>query len=245
MTRPEPDSSQLATELKKIGFRVTQYPLLTITPCNLTSKELASLKVDMEQAAALLFTSANGVRALSGYEFRLDCPSFAVGEATAIAAQDAGFRNVYTAKGDIQGLAATVRSQMSPSPVPLLHIAGTHRAGNLAALLSDFEIRRHVLYTATARTCLDAPILEMLRSDNAAHCIDCIPLYSPRTAKILTHLFQAENIEAHAANICIVAMSLAVAHEVRSLNWKDVTIASAATGAAMLNALEHKKCDFL
>ena len=55
--------------------------------------------------AALAFTSVNGVAAFAALTPRRDRPVFAVGDATAQAAHDAGFADVLSASGDLRDLA--------------------------------------------------------------------------------------------------------------------------------------------
>ena len=58
---------------------------------------------------ALLFTSANGVRALAALTPRRDLPALCVGPATAAAARQAGFVNCFEAAGDARALADLAR----------------------------------------------------------------------------------------------------------------------------------------
>ncbi len=63
------------------------------------------------QITATLFTSANGVRALSRDEIEIGhklLPCFTVGDTTAQAATHAGFSNLLSAKGDVHELIALI-----------------------------------------------------------------------------------------------------------------------------------------
>ena len=56
VTRPEPDASDFAALLERAGMRAVKTPAMTIEPTGAAPS--------LEGAAALAFTSANGVRAL-------------------------------------------------------------------------------------------------------------------------------------------------------------------------------------
>ncbi|MDA1100419.1 MAG: uroporphyrinogen-III synthase, partial [Proteobacteria bacterium] len=72
VTRPHGEAEALARELQSRGHRVLIEPMLTIQP-------LAGAELDLDDAAGLLLTSANGVRALARQTARRDLPVLAVG----------------------------------------------------------------------------------------------------------------------------------------------------------------------
>ena len=82
ITRPEEDARLFAEEAEAIGFAPVFEPLLRIEP--LQAPQLPDSAVQ-----AVLFTSANGVRAFINAYGGLGCPAYAVGDATARAARDA------------------------------------------------------------------------------------------------------------------------------------------------------------
>src|SRR5262249_3430191 len=99
VTRPEEDAAPLAAALAERGIDVTLEPLLSIHP-------LPDAPIDLTGVQALLFTSANGARSFAelaggrGLPGWRDLPAFAVGDATATAARNAGFAHVESAGGD-------------------------------------------------------------------------------------------------------------------------------------------------
>src|SRR4051812_16935975 len=98
-------------------------------------RNLDNVAIDLTNVQAVLFTSANGVRAFAAAERRRDIPAFAVGEATAAAARLAGFTTVDTAGGDVAALADLVRERLTPARGALLHAAGSAVAGDLSGVL--------------------------------------------------------------------------------------------------------------
>ena len=94
ITRAEPGASATAARVRALGWEAVVAPLIEIHPLE--------PKIDLAGVGALAFTSAAGGRRLrraSPAERRL--PVFAVGEATARAAREAGFAEVVSADGDM------------------------------------------------------------------------------------------------------------------------------------------------
>ena len=87
VTRPEEDARAIAAELRAQGIETILAPMLSIV-------QRRDPKIDLSGIQALLFTSANGVRAFAAASGARDLPVFAVGDATAGAARNAGFKNV-------------------------------------------------------------------------------------------------------------------------------------------------------
>ena len=128
---------------------------------------------------AVLFTSANGVRAYAQAGTRFELPAYCVGEASAAAARIAGFRMVANADGDVTKLAALAASRLAPGNGALLHAAGTVTAGDLAADLAarGFSLRRAELYRAVPAEAFAPEIAAALRRNDVALAL----FFSPRT----------------------------------------------------------------
>ncbi|WP_288759400.1 uroporphyrinogen-III synthase, partial [uncultured Brevundimonas sp.] len=123
ITRAEPGAARTAARLLALGMEPVVRPLLAIQTL---SPELP----DLDAFAALAFTSVNGVAAFAGLSARRDRPVFAVGDATAQAARDAGFARVDSADGD---LAALARRIAAGAAGPVLAAVAETPAGDLAA----------------------------------------------------------------------------------------------------------------
>lgn len=133
ITRPQPDAERTAAALRARGHIAIVAPLFDI-------ETVALVDPASGPWAALLLTSANGLRGLGGPARRdamSTVPVFAVGDRTAQAARDAGFAIVHSAAGAVGDLAILVAAQLKP-PARLLYLAGEDRAGDL-----DGTLRRH------------------------------------------------------------------------------------------------------
>ncbi|MSP68246.1 MAG: uroporphyrinogen-III synthase [Alphaproteobacteria bacterium] len=230
VTRPSEEAAALAAALTARGHGVLNAPLLEIRP-------RPGVRLDLGGVQALLATSANGVRALAAATERRDLALFAVGPATATVARAHGFLRVFTAGGDVGGLAALVRATLDPAAGALLHAAGSAQAGDLAGDLgaAGFTVRRAVLYDAVAVTVLPAAVPEWL----AAGRIDAVLLFSPRSARTFVSLIGRAGIAAILSRVNALCLSSAVAAEARDLPWRRVLVADGPEQPALLDLLDR------
>src|ERR1700742_3714197 len=105
VTRPLEDGTEIARLLAARGHQALLAPLLEP---HFQDGPLLEAGTDLDGVAAILATSANGIRALGPRTARRDIPIFAVGPQTAKEARDAGFTNVHNADGDARALADAV-----------------------------------------------------------------------------------------------------------------------------------------
>ena len=228
ITRPRPESDVLGKRLADMGHGCLIEPMLTITP-------LPHATLDLTDAAALLLTSANGVRALCAHTSRRDLSVLAVGEATAAAARDAGFGDVAAGGGDVTSLAALVRQRYAPDRGALVHVAGSAVAGDLAGDLGrdGYEVRRAVLYQAKAAAELSATCRAALQGGE----IGGILFFSARSAATFVKLLQQDNLVDICRDVDLFGLSCAVAHAAAAVPWKSQKIAAMPRQDALLALL--------
>lgn len=215
ITRPIEDAKPLADALAERKVDVLIEPLLEVTP-------LDDAEIDLDDVQALLFTSANGVRAFAGLNARRDLKVLAVGDGSAEAARRAGFTQVESAKGDVEALAALVVDRLKPEDGFLFHAAGTVTAGDLKARLEGlgYRVRRAQLYDAKIATTLSPET----RANLTLGGVDAVLLFSPRTARTFAELWQAAGASS-LGTIQALCLSAAVAREIDTLGWQAVEIA--------------------
>ncbi len=230
VTRPKEDSQALADALRDRGHEVLLQPLLVIKP------EAPAGSLDLRAIQALLFTSANGVRALANRSARRDLPVFAVGDATARAARNAKFAEVTSAGGDVEDLARLVAERLDPAAGPLVHGAASLVAGDLKGRLeaAGFTIERRVLYRAEPVPALSAEIEAAWIQGG----IDAALFFSPRSAESFAAIVRARDLAA-AASLChALSLSPAVAEILEQLPWASVRTAEQPTTEALLKGLD-------
>lgn len=167
VTRARPGADRSAERLRALGMEPVVQPLLTVQP-------LSPALPDLDRFAALVFTSLNGVAAYAALTPRRDHPVFAVGDATAQAARDAGFAHVRSAAGDLHDL---VRLLAEAAPSSLLAIAAETPAGDLARSLREAGGRQSIEILTAYRT--------IPTGAAAPAAIDAVLIHSPRAAKEL------------------------------------------------------------
>ncbi|WP_334175630.1 uroporphyrinogen-III synthase [Pseudoxanthobacter sp.] len=180
VTRPQPQAAETGRRLAALGYSVLLTPVL-VTEADPTAE------IDTRDAAAVAFTSRSAVRALEACLQRsgpphglLNLPAFAVGDATAQAARQAGFARVESAGGTAGDLARLILARLPASAGAVLHLAGAERAGDLAGLLQagGLAARTAVLYRTRAIGALPPPVAAALMAGE----VDAVLLYSPRSA---------------------------------------------------------------
>jgi uroporphyrinogen-III synthase len=222
VTRAEPEASRTASRIDAQGGEAVLAPLLTIEPA-------AQLDRDLTRVQALLFTSANGVRAF-GSPSR-DVRVLTVGAATATAARELGYANVVSADGDSHALAALARAELKPTGGKVLHISGAHIAGDLAADLTaaGFAAERRVGYEARAAMALPDSLKRRLADEPPL--LDLVLFHSARAAEIFLRLARPA-----ASRLIAVCISETVAQTARATAWKRVVVAEKAREEALLSA---------
>jgi uroporphyrinogen-III synthase len=216
VTRPQPDGDALAARLAALGIESVVAPLMTVAP-------VPDAAADLGGVQALLFTSANGVRAFAHISPERGLPVFAVGDATARAAREAGFAAVESAGGDTDDLVNLVTSRLDPAEGALFHAAGRDVAGDLKGALESagFTLRRTVLYRAEIAAELPEPAARALGDLG----LDGVLLFSPRTATTFVSLVAAAGLTSALADITAYCLSGAVAAAAQGTHWGSISIA--------------------
>ena len=216
ITRAQPGAARTAARLTALGYDPVVAPLLAIRPL----PDALKTAPNFATVAALAFTSPNGVAAFAALTLDLrDLPVFAVGDATAEAARDAGFTDARSAAGDIHALAALIKA----SPIQGLILAPGARepAGDLPALLPEHAVRRLPVYAA-----------EETDADTPAD-FDAVLLHSPRAARAFARIATPET----AANRLAVCISAAAAAPLTAFSFTEIRTADAPDENSVLTAL--------
>ncbi|WP_426024403.1 uroporphyrinogen-III synthase [Brevundimonas sp. PWP3-1b1] len=170
ITRAEPGASRTAARLRDMGFEPIIAPLLAI-------ENLTPPVPDLARFNALAFTSINGVAAFAALTRERDRPVFAVGDATAQAARDAGFADIRSASGDLHALARLIASELNDGVV--LAPQAETPAGDFDAALANAGARNVSIQPLTVYRARPTTVA-------APTIFDAVLLHSPRAAKILT-----------------------------------------------------------
>lgn len=230
ITRPRADAGEVVAELEGRGYEAILEPLMDI-------RFFDGPEPSLGDVAGLIFTSANGVRAFARRSLVRDILAFAVGDATARTASDAGFRRVRSAGGDVDSLVGLVMQEVVPQDGQLLHVAGSAIAGDLAGVLSasGYDIKRLTLYEAVTVEELSTRTLERFQDGE----IDIVLLFSPRTARTFVKLIEKARLTDLCRSMSAICLSNAVAAEIAGLPLSCTRIAREPTLKALLAGMNE------
>ncbi len=226
VTRPEEDGGPLRAKLEAMGHHVILLPLLRIVP-------RSPVFIRKLPYQAIVVTSANGIRALTGHEELKSIRMLTVGPQSLHAAKDAGFLNVEAEGGDINGLVAHVRKTLQPGAGPILYLSGNETAGDLEGQLNTagFDCWRAIVYDA-----VQAKDPGLAAAALRTRTADGVLLYSPRSARIWCKIIWDVGLAGQAAAAHYYCLSKNVAAALPK-TWPR-TVAKSPDESAMLALLE-------
>ena len=232
VTRPQPDNARTIAALRAQGYAALPAPMLRF------EKVMFSLDPDADFGAVVV-TSSNALRGLAdqpaaGPLSRL--PVFAVGDRTAQAAQDAGFRDVISAGGDAADLRDLLTARAQPVK-PLLYLAGADLSRDLAAELGSrgFQVITHTTY----RMAPVADLPEDVTTAFAAGRISAVLHYSRRSARAFFQAVARDGVEIAALSLPHLCLSAPVAGIAHDAGATKVMTAAAPDEDALFAALHR------
>lgn len=186
ITRPEPSASMTAAKLADFGF----------SPVSLPVSRTVALEFSIKNHPfdALAVTSANAFRHVPKEQLQplKILPLFAVGEGTARAAQEAGFRTVIEGGGDAVRLAAKMTEVLSKG-AEVLYLAGRVRQPLFEHKVSKTGLNMTVHDVYDIET-IDYSVNEIKAAlDNGPFV--AVLLYSAVAAKLFVELMQKADAE--------------------------------------------------
>lgn len=216
ITRMQPEAEKTAARVRALGGEAIVAPLLSFAPLPFDAR--------LHGVQALLFTSANGVRAFADASVQRDRTVLTVGDTTAGAALDAGFADVRSADGDVAALAAMAAATLDPQAGALLYISGADIARDLVAMLTvdGFCAERRIAYEARAAAALPPALTAPF---------DLILFHSARSANIFVALGAPG-----ADKLAAICLSQTVADAAARVHWGKLIVAPAPREEALLQA---------
>ena len=209
--RPEPDASATVERARGRGLDAVAVPLFEVAAIEWQAPEAASFD-------GVLLTSANAVRhggeQLQGFR---GLKTYAVGEATAAAARDAGFDVAATGDSGVDRLLGSIEAELK-----LFHPCGEDRRDPAKARQNITAVP---VYSARE---IEAPDLSAAPDSVAL-------IHSPRAARRFAELVEARD------TILVAAISEAAA-EALGDGWQAVETAEQPAEEALL-ALAARLCD--
>ncbi len=214
VTRPKEDFERSAEKIRALGYNVLHSPMMEF---KLLEFELPAI----DAFSALIFTSANGVRAVvqsAHFKQLIQLPCYVVGPQSAALAKQYGFKVNAIGNGDVKALSLTIASDYQSKNLSkaLLHVSGHHQAGNLVDMLAELtiEVERLQAYHMLEIGHIAPKVLGLIEKTGLyedVEKIDGILLYSARSAKILFKNLAAAQVLTKISNIQIYCLSKNIA----------------------------------
>lgn len=173
ITRPEPEASRMAAQVRAFcdAVDVMVSPVMRIA--------YGGALPDLAGDEVLIFTSRHGVEGFCHLTARRDFACYAVGDATAEAAEARGLRAI-SAGGDAGTLLARITAAAARGP--FLHLRGAHVAADVAGALSAAgHVARDAVVYDQVEAALSPEAQTLLQGADAV----ILPLMSPRSARIV------------------------------------------------------------
>lgn len=223
ITRALPAAEKTAERVRALGHEPLVAPLLAVRPVDAGA-------LDLSGVGALAFTSANGVHAFSRLCADRTLPVFAVGQATAAAAREAGFRRVFSTNGDVAALAAGIAARRRELEGCVLHPGAAEPAGDL---VGDLTARRVPARAVVVYETVIQPPGEALLA--ALPELDAVLVHSPKAALALARVLA----DHPAPHLRILAISPAVLRPLESIPALTKAAPPFPLEAALLNLVDR------
>ena len=235
VTRPEPAAHRTAQRLAELGHEPVLLPLFE-------TRFLAPDPALIERSwSALIFTSANAVKAVGNAFVSQRLPVYAVGKATAEAVRAAGNADVRIGAGAGRELAELIAMDAA---------AGTLAASDeTPCLYLTTDDRRPDLEAGLARANIPVEAASVYRMEEISYSTDfvlsvkmmpfpdAVLLYSPNAARRFFELFDARTLEAPVGGMIVACLSEEVAAACPRSVREGIRIADAPNEAALLETL--------
>jgi uroporphyrinogen-III synthase len=213
--------------LAETGFQSLIAPVMSIEPVDRPHRIPRGTQ-------AILITSRNALGACPP-----DCrslPLFAVGDATAALANQAGFEHVVTASGNAMDLAELVLKTINPTRGSLYLPTGYRQGLELAnrLRLDGYRVFRHVGYKARPVAGLPTNAECRLRRSDVRAAL----FFSAETARHFVRLIRAAGLEYSLNTVDAVSISERATMPLRQLAWRRIRVAAKPDQNSMLALLQ-------
>lgn len=226
ITRPEADAKEIAALIEDKNYQVVCEPFLEVVYHETELPDLSSY-------GALVFTSANAVRAFCHNSAERNLAVFAVGDYTALEARAAGFEKIANASGNIDDLAKLLAQ--APSDKPYLYIRGEHISKKLEITNANIAIEEAVLYHTEKKREISDHSLSLLVEGAFSHIL----FFSRRTAEGFIDIAQGqEGLSEGLKSSKALCLGTSMVECLTVLPWADVQVAGHPTRQGMLALLD-------
>ena len=221
-TRPVEDAERDCSYLNAKGAVALSSPMLEIKDCPFTLPPLDTID-------AVVLTSRHAASRLKGAGLQ-DLPCFCVGKTTAIAAGEAGLKQIHTGPGDGKGLARLITRHPHTS---LIWPSAVDTGFDISAALEPEGIKTHrvSVYEAAPVESFTPESLEALKSGH----VRVVLAHSGRAGEHFTRMIKKKGLGHLLKSMTMIAIS-ARAAGLCGTDWHSITVVEQPRRRAMLDA---------
>ena len=182
------------------GYDVTIEPLLSFSTLGSSIPNLDFDAIALTSATALEFCDI---------EMFSEIPVFTTGKVTAEKASAYGFANVQSAEGGALELADLIKDIYQGRSAKILYPCALQTAHDLSRLLEpqNIDCINWPVYEAVERKSFSSETLKLFGADE----IDLVLLYSHRTARCFSRLWERQSVAAQAPNLLAISQNVKAA----------------------------------
>ena len=231
ITRPEPDAGRSAAALQTRGHQVLVAPLMRMEP--------SDTRFGLGPYCGVVATSANALRAIAKHPRRDDVMGLilvTVGNRTAQAGREMGFRDVRSADGDARDLVALAAHTFRGTTRQVLYLAGEDQAADVAGMLGakGLKTRTAITYRMNPVGEMPATALAALREER----LDGVLQYSRRTAETYVQCADVADIRRAAMLPVHYCLSRDIAAALQAGGAREIRVADHPDETALFRLLE-------
>lgn len=229
IARTPEDGDELEQAVRAAGYTPLVEPVLTV-------EHLDTAFPALEGDEALIFTSANAVRALAAKTSVRSNPVYTVGRNTADEARQQGFTNIETAAGKVEDLAEMLKNPVKSALISPIYVRGEQISQDLAKILGEngLKCREVVIYRTKSAESLSVNLLQGL--DNRE--IAAVMLFSSKGAEVFTGLVEQYGRESRLRQTKALCISEVVVKFVSVLPFREILVSDKPDRYGMMKLLE-------
>lgn len=226
ITRAQPEAGEFAAACEAAGYDTVVESVLTYEPIPFEAPDLKTFK-------AVVFTSARGVRAFAPHCNDMTKAVYCVGDNTAEAARDAGFKVVHSAQGGGEELAELLASQRI---APILYPRAEEVAFPLMTTLvaQNIQCVEVIVYKTVAGNKMRTECAALLQG----RAIEAVTFFSKRTAEVFLNLASDNGLTDSLADIKALCIGPKVLDYVQTYSWQAAIAAKRPDREGMLALLK-------
>jgi uroporphyrinogen-III synthase len=235
ITRPKEDAEILSHQLNEFNIPHMIASMMEVKQEALTAPVRAALKQSPLQG--IILTSRHAAVCLASIDISKELPVYAVGDATAKSAQDAGFTNISTTGNTAESLYEYISTHNTANAGSLFYPHGYDLAFDMEGELiaKGFSVIGAQAYNAEKIETLSSHFIHSLTSGEISH----VTFFSKRTAQSYQDRMLKFGLEEPHRNMTALCIRDTLVSAISGLTWRDIKSATAPSYESMLELIRN------